>query len=148
MLRNIKNTCKTKKHSHYVSAFSYNQRLPILPGRFQPSTFGVYGLNYRVRDGNGWIPTAIATEYTGEHPSKVYSLKTSQKKIGGIYQLGCSSLAFGTKRLTQTVLLAFAHNALVRLFKSSPRPISTSQLKWLPILHTWPINLVVYKGPY
>ncbi|KAF1855301.1 hypothetical protein Lal_00008410, partial [Lupinus albus] len=44
-------------------------RLPILPGRFQPSTFGVYGLNYRVRDGNGWIPIAIATEFlTGEHP--------------------------------------------------------------------------------
>ena len=34
------------------------------------------------------------------------------------------------------------------LFKSSPRPISTSQLKRLLPLHTWPINLVIYKGPY
>ena len=38
-----------------------DQQLPILPGRFQPSTFGVCELNYRVRDGNGCILTAIAT---------------------------------------------------------------------------------------
>ena len=29
-----------------------NQQLPILPGRLQPSTFGVYVLNYCVRNGN------------------------------------------------------------------------------------------------
>ena len=40
-----------------------NQRLPILPGRFHPSTFGVCGLNYCVRHGNRWIPAAIATEF-------------------------------------------------------------------------------------
>ena len=39
-----------------------NQQLPILPGRFQPSTFGVCELNYRVRHGYGCILTAIATE--------------------------------------------------------------------------------------
>ena len=38
-----------------------NQQLPILPGRFQPSTFGVCELNYRVRHGYGCILTAIAT---------------------------------------------------------------------------------------
>ena len=26
------------------------QQLPILPGRFQPSTFGVYKLNFRNRE--------------------------------------------------------------------------------------------------
>ena len=31
---------------------------------------------------------------------------------------------------------------------SSPRPISTAKLNMLPCLHTQPINLVVYKGPY
>ncbi|KAF1855856.1 hypothetical protein Lal_00001548 [Lupinus albus] len=86
----------TRRFTQNKKALTF--RLPILPGRFQPSTFGVYGLNYRVRDGNGWIPIAIATEF------------------------------------------------LTGLIKSSPRPISTSQLKWLPILHTWPIYLVVYKG--
>ena len=48
-----------------------NQQLPILPGRFQPSTFGVCELNYRVRHGYGCILTAIATESL-----RVYSLKT------------------------------------------------------------------------
>ena len=42
--------------------FQVNQQLPILPGRFQPSTFGVCELNYRVRHGYGCILTAIATE--------------------------------------------------------------------------------------
>ena len=32
--------------------------------------------------------------------------------------------------------------------KSSPRPISTSQLHGLLHFHIWPIYLVVYKGPY
>ena len=32
--------------------------------------------------------------------------------------------------------------------KSSPRPISTSQLHRLLHFHIWPINLVIYKGPY
>ena len=43
-------------------SFHVNQQLPILPGRFQPSTFGVCELNYRVRHGYGCILTAIATE--------------------------------------------------------------------------------------
>ena len=55
-----------------ISAFSVNQQLPILPGRFQPSTFGVCELNYRVRHGYGCILTAIATESL-----RVCSLKTA-----------------------------------------------------------------------
>lgn len=39
-----------------------NQRLPILPGRLQPSTFSVYVLNYCVRNGNRWNHIAIVTE--------------------------------------------------------------------------------------
>ena len=31
---------------------------------------------------------------------------------------------------------------------SSPRPISTSQLRMSPFLHPWPINLIVFKGSY
>ena len=31
-------------------------RKPIFPGRLQPSIFGTSGLNFRVRDGNGWTP--------------------------------------------------------------------------------------------
>ena len=48
-----------------------NRRLPNLPGRFQPSTFGVWGLNCRVRDGNGWNPPAIATGWMPKSASEV-----------------------------------------------------------------------------
>ena len=48
-----------KKTPFQVSLFIW--QLPILPGRFQPSTFGVCELNFRVRHGNGCILTAIAT---------------------------------------------------------------------------------------
>ena len=47
-----------------------NQQLPILPGRFQPSTFSVYGLNYCVRYGNRWNPIAIATGFIEVNISK------------------------------------------------------------------------------
>ena len=44
------------------------------------------------------------------------------------------------------------HRKKIRLFekllKSSPRPISTSPLKRLLALHSWPIYLIVYEGPY
>ena len=52
-----------------MSAFLFNQQLSILPGRFQPSTFDVCGLNYCVRYGNRWNPTAIATGLTGNYLS-------------------------------------------------------------------------------
>ena len=43
-----------------------NRQLPILPGRLQPSTFGVYVLNYCVRNGNRWDHIAIITGYSIE----------------------------------------------------------------------------------
>ena len=38
-------------------------RLPIFPGRRQPSIFGASELNYCVRNGNRWTLTAINTNY-------------------------------------------------------------------------------------
>ena len=35
---------------------------PILPGRFQPSTFGTEGLNFCVRDGTGVTPSSLPPE--------------------------------------------------------------------------------------
>jgi hypothetical protein len=35
---------------------------PTLPGPFGPSTIGAGGLNFRVRNGNGWIPAAMVTK--------------------------------------------------------------------------------------
>ena len=37
------------------------RRRPTLPLSFPSSTIGAGGLNFRVRDGNGCIPSAIAT---------------------------------------------------------------------------------------
>ncbi len=37
-------------------------RRPTLPGPCGPSTIGAGGLNGRVRDGNAWFPSAIATK--------------------------------------------------------------------------------------
>jgi hypothetical protein len=38
------------------------RRRPTLPGDLSPSTIGAGGLNFRVRNGNGCDPTAMATE--------------------------------------------------------------------------------------
>ena len=61
-----------KKHLPFGKCLSLNQQLPILPGRRQPSTFGVYELNYCVRDGNRWSLVAIVTESV-----RVCTLKTA-----------------------------------------------------------------------
>ena len=37
---------------------------PTLPGRLQPSTIGVLGLNFCVRNGNRWFLTVIDTGHT------------------------------------------------------------------------------------
>ena len=64
-------TIDIKKDTLLSVLFYIYQQLPILPGRFQPSTFGVCELNFRVRHGYGWCLTAIATESL-----RVCSLKT------------------------------------------------------------------------
>ena len=38
------------------------RRRPTLPGPLDPSTIGAGGLNFRVRNGNGCDPSAMATE--------------------------------------------------------------------------------------
>ena len=64
-------TIDTKKDTPLSVLFCIYQQLPILPGRFRPSTFGDCELNFRVRHGYGLILTAIATESL-----RVCSLKT------------------------------------------------------------------------
>ena len=39
-----------------------NGRRPTLPHTYACSTIGAEGLNYRVRDGNGWNPLAMVTQ--------------------------------------------------------------------------------------
>ncbi len=60
-------------------------------------------------------------------------------------------------RIRINLLVRYLHSLLIRTlelrspnleYKSSPRPISTSQLHGLLHFHIWPIYLVIYKGPY
>ena len=58
---------KRKKHLTFrLSAFPC-WRLPIFPGRYQPSIVSASELNCRVRDGNGCTLTAISTNLFQEH---------------------------------------------------------------------------------
>ena len=41
-----------------------SRRRPTLPDGYPSSTIGAGGLNFRVRDGNGCVPSAIATGKT------------------------------------------------------------------------------------
>ena len=100
------------------------QQLPILPGRFRPSTFGVCELNFRVRYGYGWILTAVATE-----------------------SLRVSVLSKPYRRSPEGSLLPSATRFGV-LLKLRPRPISTASLQTLRLFHSQPIYLIVCKGSY
>src|SRR5215472_14075865 len=57
-----------------TGSYSCRQR-PTLPHTFACSTIGPAGLNFRVRDGNGWIPRGMITDKSeqrrGRWPSVV-----------------------------------------------------------------------------
>ncbi len=48
-------------------------RGPTLPGALAPSTIGAGGLNFRVRDGNGYFPSAVPTRNFISIPSRLHS---------------------------------------------------------------------------
>ena len=109
------------------------RRRPTLPHSFPCSTIGAEGLNFRVRDGNGCLPFAIATENFRPNDARC---RLKYVKI---------SMA----RILRTLNLDYRHllTDLCRLFcGQASRPISTGKLNVSPHLHTRPINLVVCKG--
>ena len=96
------------------------RRRPTLPGGLPPSTIGAGGLNFRVRNGNGCGPTAMATE-----------IFVKGDRLSALYYPLRNSIA--------------STNIIVN---PRPRPISTGRLNTLPCLHLRPINVIVYHGPY
>ena len=98
----------------------FRQR-PTLPPGYPGSTIGAGGLNFRVRDGTGCLPSAMATE--------------TMARTGAPIRRGASSE------------ITSEHDS-EREQKPSPRPISTGRLNTSPCLHLRPINLVVCEGPY
>ena len=60
------------------------RRRPTLPPRFQGSTIGAGGLNFRVRNGTGCLPSAMATETMASarasgHPDELDSERERSK---------------------------------------------------------------------
>jgi hypothetical protein len=111
---------KKNPEPHNGSGLNIFRRRPTLPHSFPCSTIGAEGLNFRVRDGNGCFPLAIATE-------------------------NLISSAFSSVNLDLNY--RYLLTDLCRLFcGQAARPISTGKLNALLRLHTRPINLVVFKG--
>jgi hypothetical protein len=99
---------------------------PTLPPSCPGSTIGAGGLNFRVRDGTGCLPSAMATE-------TLCRIEAS---------------AADPRRVRVRAPERTPELESEREQESSPRPISTGQLNTLPCFHFRPINLVVYEGPY
>ena len=104
-----------KGGSPKASPHRFRQR-PTFPQPRGCSIIGPGGLNGRVRDGNGWIPSGMATGKSSAPPSG------------------------GARRKRE----AFPNKD--EELHQAARPISTGTLKPLQALHAQPINLVVYQG--
>ena len=100
---------------------------PSLPGPCGPSTLGAGGLNRRVRDGYGCVPSPIATR-----PDR------RQFHYASLRVVPCLPF-FNLPRNTEYFLF-------VR--RISPRPIRIRPLHLSLGFHAGPINLVFYKGSY
>src|SRR4249919_2284913 len=98
-----------------------SRQRPTLPPGLPGSTIGAGGLNFRVRDGTGCSPSAMATE--------TWCPITNDDEGAAPEQSSRTAIASASK-------------------ESSPRAISTGQLHALPRFHFPPIDLVVFQGPY
>ena len=99
-----------------------SRQRPTLPPGHPDSTIGAGGLNGRVRNGNGCDPSAMVTGMKAEKATTEEILNRRRRKT--------PSRACGQCK----------HHG------QASRPISTRKLRGFHLLHTGPINLVVYKG--
>jgi hypothetical protein len=101
------------------------RRCPTLPLPVGGSTIGAGRLNFRVRDGSGCFPSAVAAGTLIE----LFHVGSPAAPLCGGGWCVVSVLYSGCACLLVVVL--------------SDRPVSTSQLNTLLCLHFWPINPVV-----
>ena len=107
-------------------------RLPIFPGRHQPSIFGTTELNFRVRDGNGWTLSVIGTNYpVGVFPHSIYYTRTSV--INSLKTFEPSQVRFqkssersGDSCGNRPRMLPAAHPSFRRERRASPLVLETS----------------------
>jgi hypothetical protein len=121
-----------KKADPYGSAFlKVFRRCPTLPRGLPRSTIGAEGLNFRVRDGTGCFPFAIAAGNSME-----LSLARGRRPCPGNRTVDARRLVFfSVCRLATGVVVCQA-----------ARPVSTGQLRTLRCVHFRPINPVVWLG--
>src|SRR5699024_1035630 len=86
------------------------------------TTIGAGTFHFRVRDGIGWVRTAVAARQS---------------------KSGICPKAFVVSALENVTLLQLA----LVLYEQASRAISTSSLHALLHFHIPPINLVVFQGP-
>jgi hypothetical protein len=117
--------------------------LPRPPGR---STIGAGGLNFQVRNGDWVFPRRYG------HRN---SMRTHVNQHKATHGLGLTVFREPYSERESSRYIAhccqwYPHSPIERgwVCVTSPRPISTSQLHTLPRFHFWPINPVVYWGPY
>ncbi len=97
-----------------------SRQRPTLPHSCPCSTIGAKELNFRVRDGNGCLLLAIATEKN--YQNQIFQCQIRYTHI-------------------KTFKIFVSENC-----GQASRPISTGKLNSLLNLHIRPINLVVFKG--
>ena len=102
------------------------RRCPALPRGLPRSTIGAEGLNFRVRDGTGCFPLAIAAA----------TLWNYQPWLPAVFREPHSGREPPVSRGTCNACKCV----------SSPRPVSTGQLSASRRLHFRPINPVIWLG--
>ena len=105
------------------------------------STIGATALNGRVRDGIGCFARAMTTK-PEKRPGSARSL--SPNISAAVLQRTVQYCSMSFVLLT---ILTGAYCLAVSGSDQAYRAISTSQLKALPLLHLWPIDVVVFHGP-
>ena len=117
------------------------RRRPTLPHTPVCSTIGAVRLSFRVRNGTGRFPHAMTTETILSCSSHTFvRVGDPTNRCGLLFQISYS----GRKHRRFFV----ACRSPVFGDVTSPRPISTSQLHILLCFHVWPINPMVFGGPY
>ena len=113
--------CACRAAKHQAALAKYVRRCPTLPQGLPCSTIGAEELNFRVRDGTGCFPFAMAAE-----------------------TLWSCTVA----RTSRTAQWTAKHVCRKCGVSQASRPVSTGQLRALQRFHFRPINPVVYWGPY
>ena len=144
-LRNL-GTKKGLRRYYSTQSLGIRQR-PILPGRFQPSTFSAERLNFCVRYGYRWFPLAIATGncmlFSSSFALRFFALLAPSfpENCTDPFPLRFPCLRFRLTYGFRFLALRFFHTLLRLLLflenslRSSPRPISISKLHMLPHFH-------------